>query len=77
VYGSGATGYANNLVIKNNGSVGIGNPAPWEKLNIGDCSVTNSNGAINFGKRDAAGSYRNFKMGMNDFLYFVLVMMEI
>ncbi len=62
VYSSGATGYANNLVIKNNGSVGIGNSAPWAPLNVGDCRITNSNGFINFGKRDAAGSFRIFNI---------------
>jgi hypothetical protein len=72
VYSSGATGYAYNLVIKNNGCVGIGNPSPWEKLNIRDCSVANSNGAINFGKRDATGRFKNFKMEFNDFFCFLI-----
>ncbi len=33
------------MTFTNAGNVGIGNTTPWEKLNIGNCSVTNSNGA--------------------------------
>jgi hypothetical protein len=53
-------------------NLGIQNTTPWEPLNIGNCSVANSNGAINFGKRDATGGFRNFKMGMNDFFVFCI-----
>jgi hypothetical protein len=58
-------------------NLGSQNTTPWTPLNIGDCSVANSNGVINFGKRDVTGGFRNFKMGMNDFLFFLLVIMEI
>ncbi len=58
--------------ISSGGNLGIGNTAPWAPLNVGDCNLTNPNRAINFGKRDNAGAFRNFKMGMHDFFVFCI-----
>ncbi len=54
----------------NTNGMGIDNTTPWAPLNVGDRSVANSNGAINFGKRDATGGFRNFKMGASESILF-------
>jgi hypothetical protein len=60
----------NTFTIDGTGNVGIGNTTPWAPLCLWNCSIANSNGYINFGKRDNVGSYRNFRIGMNDFYVF-------
>jgi hypothetical protein len=64
--GTSLANYATRMTIDTSGNVGIGNNAPWAPLNVGDCSVANSNGFINFGKRDNAGAFRNFKLQINN-----------
>ena len=66
------SGVSNTKMTINAAGVGIYNTSPWAPLCIGDCSLANSNGYINFGKRDNVGSFRNFKIGMNDFFVFCI-----
>ncbi len=47
------------------GNAGISNSAPWVDLNLGDCSVGGISGSIVFGKNNAGGRNRNFRMGMS------------
>ena len=70
-------GWKNNVAFKtlSDGStrVGIDNSSPWAPLNVGNPTVSGSNGFIAFSRFNAVtGGYRNYILGFNENFFFCM-----
>jgi hypothetical protein len=61
------------MVIDYNGRVGIGNSDPWAPLNIGNPTVSGSNGFIAFSRfNSVTNGFRNYILGFNESFFFCM-----